>query len=135
MPTSEDLAQPEAGGTPPVAQPNPDPGPRPDAGVDVGIGVGAGVHGAPLGVGSGTRVGAGDDTGVLGGTNVGVGVAGDRDGAGEAVAPVNWVQSVPFQAQSSSDTGTAGDCDAGLDDRLIVVGSPPNSSSFPDTPS
>ena len=101
----------------------------------VGVAAGAGVHRDPPGVGDGTREGTGDPgRGVLGGTSVGVGT-GDSDGAGEALAPVNWVQVVPSHAQSSSDTGTAGGCDVGVSGLKIADGSPPKSSSFPDTPS
>ena len=99
------------------------------------FGVGPGVHGTGLSVGSGTRVGAGDPgTGVPGGTNVGVG-AGWRDGAGEALAPVSCVQVLPSQAQSSSDTGTAGGGDPELDGLKVTAGSPPKSSSLSDFPS
>lgn len=114
-------------------QPEPEPAPGP--GVGVGVGVGIGVHRGPPGVGAGTREGCGDPgSGVLGGANVGVG-AGGSDGAGEALAPVNWVQVVPSQAQSSSDTCRAGARDAGFVGLKVVADSPPNSSSFPDTPS
>ena len=121
--------------------PQPEPEPPPCAGVGVGVGglvgiavgvsVGAGVHGRERGVGRG----AGDPgTGVLGGTNVGAGDTGS-DGMGEALAPVSWVQVLPSQAQSSSDTASAGDCVAGFDGLKVAIGSPPNSRSFPDTPS
>ena len=121
----------------PQLEPEPAPEPVPCTGVGVGVSVGAGfgVQGTGRGAGSGTRVGAGDPgTGVIGGTNVGIG-AGARDCEGAALAPLSCDQVVPSQAQSSSDTGTAGGCDAGFDDLKLGVGSPPKSSSLPDTPS
>lgn len=69
---------------------------------------------------------------MIGGTNVGVAAG---EGVAAPVAPVSWVHVEPSHAQSSSETGMAGRCDAGLGGRLIDVVSPPKSSSFADAPS
>ena len=124
-----------------MAQPEPEPPPCAGvgvgvavgglvgAGVGVGVSVGAGVQGRERGVGRG---GGDPGTGVAGGTNVGAGDGGS-EGTGEALAPASWVHVLPSQAQSSSDTASAGDCVAGFDGSKAAIGSPPKSRSFPET--